>query len=603
MKTPLHEFLENCYEEIKSDSSGHVADYIPELSKADPDKFALSLATLDGHVYDIGDCESTFTIQSISKAFVFALALERLGQERVESIVSVEPSGEAFNSIRLTAENKPFNPMVNAGAIACSGLIVSAEGDEAFEKIRKILCRFAGRELLVDNEIYQSESLTGDRNRAIAWLLRNYARLPANVENVVDVYFKQCSILVNAHDLAIMASTLANNGVNPVTGDQVISEYVAARTLSVMTSAGMYDYAGQWIYRVGIPAKSGVGGGIIASLPAVMGLGTFSPKLDGYGNSVRGIRVCEKISSYFNLHVLSRKNDIATCILADYTLKGISSRRVRRATEVAELVKHQDDVRIIELVGALSFSSLDYLCRLIIERMDKMRFLILDMARVPGISIAAVKLLDIMVRKFRSDGITVLFSGANADITKAISEISVSDIISHQEFTILDEALEWTENQLLANSPGYAQDAEFIVLGEQFLLSDFSDQEIADLEQLCVERRYRQGEKIFSYGEPAVSIFFLQSGAVSIKLPNGVILSKLSAGMSFGELALIEDKRSADVWADTDIKCLELMLNSYISFCKKNVGGGEKLLLNAARLLTQRLRLANSKVNNLTSRR
>ena len=603
MKTPLHEFLENCYEEIKSDSSGHVADYIPELSKADPDKFALSLATLDGHVYDIGDCESTFTIQSISKAFVFALALERLGQERVESIVSVEPSGEAFNSIRLTAENKPFNPMVNAGAIACSGLIVSAEGDEAFEKIRKILCRFAGRELLVDNEIYQSESLTGDRNRAIAWLLRNYARLPANVENVVDVYFKQCSILVNAHDLAIMASTLANNGVNPVTGDQVISEYVAARTLSVMTSAGMYDYAGQWIYRVGIPAKSGVGGGIIASLPAVMGLGTFSPKLDGYGNSVRGIRVCEKISSYFNLHVLSRKNDIATCILADYTLKGISSIRVRRATEVAELVKHQDDVRIIELVGALSFSSLDYLCRLIIERMDKMRFLILDMARVPGISIAAVKLLDIMVRKFRSDGITVLFSGANADITKAISEISVSDIISHQEFTILDEALEWTENQLLANSPGYAQDAEFIVLGEQFLLSDFSDQEIADLEQLCVERRYRQGEKIFSYGEPAVSIFFLQSGAVSIKLPNGVILSKLSAGMSFGELALIEDKRSADVWADTDIKCLELMLNSYISFCKKNVGGGEKLLLNAARLLTQRLRLANSKVNNLTSRR
>lgn len=603
MKTPLHEFLENCYEEIKSDSSGHVADYIPELSKADPDKFALSLATLDGHVYDIGDCESTFTIQSISKAFVFALALERLGQERVESIVSVEPSGEAFNSIRLTAENKPFNPMVNAGAIACSGLIVSAEGDEAFEKIRKILCRFAGRELLVDNEIYQSESLTGDRNRAIAWLLRNYARLPANVDNVVDVYFKQCSILVNAHDLAIMASTLANNGVNPVTGDQVISEYVAARTLSVMTSAGMYDYAGQWIYRVGIPAKSGVGGGIIASLPAVMGLGTFSPKLDGYGNSVRGIRVCEKISSYFNLHVLSRKNDIATCILADYTLKGISSRRVRRATEVAELVKHQDDVRIIELVGALSFSSLDYLCRLIIERMDKMRFLILDMARVPGISIAAVKLLDIMVRKFRSDGITVLFSGANADITKAISEISVSDIISHQEFTILDEALEWTENQLLANSPGYAQDAEFIVLGEQFLLSDFSDQEIADLEQLCVERRYRQGEKIFSYGEPAVSIFFLQSGAVSIKLPNGVILSKLSAGMSFGELALIEDKRSADVWADTDIKCLELMLNSYISFCKKNVGGGEKLLLNAARLLTQRLRLANSKVNNLTSRR
>ena len=603
MKTPLHEFLENCYAEIKTDVSGHVADYIPELSKADPDQFALSLATLDGHVYDIGDCQSTFTIQSISKAFVFALALETLGQERVESIVSVEPSGEAFNSIRLTAENKPFNPMVNAGAIACSGLIVSAEGEEAFEKIRGILCRFAGRELLVDNAVYQSESLTGDRNRAIAWLLRNYARLPANVDNVVDVYFKQCSILVNAHDLAIMAATLANNGVNPVTGDRVISEYVASRTLSVMTSAGMYDYAGQWIYRVGIPAKSGVGGGIIASLPAVIGLGTFSPKLDGYGNSVRGIRVCEKISSYFNLHVLSRKNDISTCILADYTLKGISSRRVRRATEVAALAKHQEEVRIIELVGALSFSSLDYLCRSIIEDMGKIRYLILDMARVPEISIAAIKLLDNLTRNLRSDGITVLFSGANTDVLKAISEISGTDTISRTEFRILDEALEWAENQILAYNPEYAQNAEFITLGEQFLLSNFSGHEIADMEQLCVERVYRQGEKIFSFGEPALSIFFLQSGAVSIKLPNGVILSELSAGMSFGELALIEDKRSADVWADTDVKCLELMMDSYVSFCRKHVGGGEKFLLNAARLLTQRLRLANSKVNNLTTRR
>jgi len=260
-------------------------------------------------------------------------------------------------------------------------------------------------------------------------------------------------------------------------------------------------------------------------------------------------------------------------------------------------------VRIIELVGALSFSSLDYLCRSIIEDMGKIRYLILDMARVPEISIAAIKLLDNLTRNLRSDGITVLFSGANTDVLKAISEISGTDTISRAEFRILDEALEWAENQILAYNPEYAQNAEFITLGEQFLLSNFSGHEIADMEQLCVERVYRQGEKIFSFGEPALSIFFLQSGAVSIKLPNGVILSELSAGMSFGELALIEDKRSADVWADTDVKCLELMMDSYVSFCRKHVGGGEKFLLNAARLLTQRLRLANSKVNNLTTRR
>ena len=177
MKAPLQQFLEKCYDDMVHDLSGNVADYIPELSKCDPDRFGISLATLDGHVYDIGDCDLPFTIQSISKAFVFALALERLGSDHVESVISVEPSGEAFNAIRLTADNRPFNPMVNAGAIACSGLIVTKEGRNAFNNIHETLSRFAGRELGIDEAVYQSESLTGDRNRAIAWLLRNYSRV------------------------------------------------------------------------------------------------------------------------------------------------------------------------------------------------------------------------------------------------------------------------------------------------------------------------------------------------------------------------------------------------------------------------------------------
>lgn len=262
MKAPLQHCLEQCYNELVHDLSGNVADYIPELSKCDPDRFGISLATLDGHVYDIGDCYIPFTIQSISKAFVFALALENLGLDQVEKVISVEPSGEAFNSIRLTADNRPFNPMVNAGAIACTGLIVSKEGKGAFNKIHETLSLFAGRSLGIDEAVYKSEMLTGDRNRAIAWLLRNYSRLPEGVDDVLDAYFKQCSILVTAHDLAIMAATLANNGINPVTGEQIISPHVVARTLSVMTSSGMYDYAGQWLYKVGIPAKSGVGGSL-----------------------------------------------------------------------------------------------------------------------------------------------------------------------------------------------------------------------------------------------------------------------------------------------------------------------------------------------------
>src|SRR3974390_2939086 len=239
--SPLHRFLVRCHSEFRNDVSGAVADYIPELKKANPHHFGVCLATIDGHVYKVGDSSVPFTIQSISKAFVFALALELLGAERVEAVIGVEPSGDAFNSIRLRADNRPFNPMVNAGAIACSGLIHQAAGGGAFECIRGALGRFAGRELGVDEQVFASERETGDRNRAIAYLLRNYAVLEGDVGAVLDVYFRQCSVLVTARALAIMAATLANNGVNPVTGEQVMNPYTVARTLSGMTSSGMYD--------------------------------------------------------------------------------------------------------------------------------------------------------------------------------------------------------------------------------------------------------------------------------------------------------------------------------------------------------------------------
>src|SRR5216683_177673 len=251
-KPPLLRFLNACHTEYAADTSGSVADYIPELGKAEPAHFGISLATLDGHVYEVGDTQLAFTIQSMSKPFVFALALDTLGAARVESAIGVEPSGDPFNSIRLNAENHPFNPMVNAGAIACSGLIREAKGDGAFEYIRQALGRFAGRELDIDEAVFASESATGDRNRAIGYLLRNSTVIKDDVSAVLDVYFRQCAILVTARDTAIMAATLANRGVNPVTGEQVMSAYAISRTLSVMTSSGMYDYAGEWIYRVGI---------------------------------------------------------------------------------------------------------------------------------------------------------------------------------------------------------------------------------------------------------------------------------------------------------------------------------------------------------------
>ena len=306
---PLLRFLTDCHGRFSAETAGTIASYIPELGKADPDHFGIALATIDGHLYEVGDTRIAFTVQSMSKAFVFALALDTLGAARVESTIGVEPSGEPFNSIRLNADNHPFNPMVNSGAIACSGLIHEAKGDGAFDCIRQSLSRFAGRELGVDEAVYTSESTTGDRNRAIGYLLRNSGVIQSSVDAVLEVYFRQCAILVTARDIAIMAATLANRGTNPVTGVQVATPYAVARTLSVMTSSGMYDYAGEWIYRVGIPAKSGVAGGILATHPAQFGLGSYSPRLDAHGNSVRGIKVCEALSAHFDLHMLNRSGD------------------------------------------------------------------------------------------------------------------------------------------------------------------------------------------------------------------------------------------------------------------------------------------------------
>src|SRR5215510_3150132 len=393
VQPPLLRFLKRCHAEVAGDNWGAVADYIPQLSKANPGGFGISIATTDGYVYEVGDGDVPFTIQSISKAFVFALALETIGAERVEGVIGVEPSGEAFNSVRLRADNRPFNPMVNAGAIACSGLIYDAQGKDAFGCILAALSAFAGRKLGVDEAVFASERATGDRNRAIAYLLRNYAVIKGDVDAALDVYFGQCSVLVTARDIAVMAATLANRGLNPLSGEQVVSPYAVARTLSVMTSSGMYDYAGEWIYRVGMPAKSGVGGGIIAALPSQLGLGTYSPRLDKHGNSVRGLKVCEALSAHFDLHLFNRSGNVKNGIIAEYDIGGASSRRNRQPHEQQILDEHHRYCHVYELTGALSFGVIEYLSRRLVDNRSQSQFVILDFRRVPTITKAAARLL------------------------------------------------------------------------------------------------------------------------------------------------------------------------------------------------------------------
>ncbi len=278
-----------------------------ETAESEHKRLAICLVTTDGDIFCAGDHDRPFALQSISKVFVYGLALEAHGRDNVLKRVGVEPSGDAYNSIVLDERNnRPYNPMVNAGALATTDLVESEDPAEDLERILGALRRYAGNEnLKVDEEGFALEMGLADRNRATSYLMRSYGMISHAVEENLALYLRQCSVCVTSRDLAVMAATLANGGVNPVTGEQALTSGYVRDVLSVMHTCGMYDFAGQWAYQVGIPAKSGVSGGILAVVPGKLGIGVFSPGLDAYGNSVRGVKVCEEISERLGLHIFA----------------------------------------------------------------------------------------------------------------------------------------------------------------------------------------------------------------------------------------------------------------------------------------------------------
>ncbi|NTU83380.1 MAG: glutaminase A [Chloroflexales bacterium] len=307
--SPFQAALEDLHDELRAVDEGRVASYIPELARANPGWFGICVATVDGRVFAVGDAEQPFTIQSVSKPFMYGLALEDIGREGMLERVGVEPTGDAFNAIVLDeATNRPYNPMVNAGAIAVAGHIQGADPTERLNRVLAMFERYAGRPILMDASVFTSERTTGHRNRAIAYLMRNFGMIGERIDEILDLYFQQCSLLVTCRDLAMMGATLANGGVNPVTGATAIDRRYVTDVLSVMYTCGMYDFSGEWAYKVGMPAKSGVGGGIVAVVPGRLGIGVFAPPLDARGNSVRGVRACAALAERFGLHIFSRRD-------------------------------------------------------------------------------------------------------------------------------------------------------------------------------------------------------------------------------------------------------------------------------------------------------
>jgi glutaminase len=287
------------YNQFRTLNEGKNADYIPALAKVPSNYFGIALVTPQGKAYTQGDIAPAFSIQSISKVFTMALVFQESSEELVENDIGVDATGAVFNSIEAVEKykGKEINPFVNPGAIATTGLVKGSNADEVWAKIIGIHSDFAGRTLSVDQEVYKSEADTNQRNRAISMLMSAYERFPGDPAQAVDLYTRQCAIAVTAKDLGIMAATLANGCKNPITGKQVIDARHTPGILAVMATAGLYDDSGKWLFHTGLPAKSGVGGGLIAVSPGKFGIGTFAPPLDAAGNSVRGQRAITAIST------------------------------------------------------------------------------------------------------------------------------------------------------------------------------------------------------------------------------------------------------------------------------------------------------------------
>jgi glutaminase len=309
LESQIQKIIDNIHSKYKDVDDGAVATYIPELGKANPKEFGICLVTVEGQVFTAGDWDREFTIQSMCKPFAFQMALEQHGPAETLKHVGVEPSGEAFNSIEFDPKTgRPFNPMVNAGAIAVASLIKQRPVESGVQAFVEKMGKAAGRKLRVDEAVLASETLTGNRNRAIAYMLLNAGIIDEEVQESLHQYFAQCSMLVNCKDLAMMAATMANIGNQPLTGEAVFDFQNLKHVMAVMFSCGLYDYAGNWAFEVGLPAKSGVSGGIFGVVNRQLGIAVYSPKLDAQGNSVRGILACKELASHLGLHAFDFSN-------------------------------------------------------------------------------------------------------------------------------------------------------------------------------------------------------------------------------------------------------------------------------------------------------
>ena len=589
--SPIQDYLRTLHARYSDLNEGRVANYIPELLLADPNWFGICIATPDGYVYEVGDCNQPFTIQSVSKPLTYGRALEQHGEEAVLARIGVEPSGDAFNAISLHPESgTPLNPLINAGAIAACSMV---PGDTMAEKTAAILETFslyAGRQLDIDQKVYQSESETGHRNRAIGWMLRNFSVIESDPTSTLEAYFQQCSIRVTCRDLAIMGATLANGGVNPITGHRAIPEQYIDNVLSVMATCGMYDASGDWLYRTGLPAKSGVGGGIMAVEPGRLGIAVFSPRLDAQGNSVRGLAVCRALTADLGLHIFDAAQRAIPAIRKATTRRSVKA-NLRRSKEASDyLLSIGKKLRVYHLHGALNFASIEPVIRALTQESDNAEVFIVNLKLVQGIDRAAVNFLAGIRAELTGLGKLFLFTEAGACWQRLIN----AGVDREAFFADDDFALEHGENRLLAGRfPNPARGTR-TPLAECELFVGFSTEELELVDQLLVSRTYLKGQNIITAGQASNELFILTAGSAMVSIPTHDGMARLdafSSGASFGELAFLDrSPRSANVTAISTVECRVLSREAFDQFDTLAPSIKIRLLSNLAGQLTTMLR-------------
>jgi glutaminase len=508
----------------------------------------------------------------------------------------------------------PLNPMVNAGAITAVGMVprAVAPGDpDRIDHLLATLGRFAGRGLAIDDAVFRSERETGHRNRAIANLLRGTGALDDDPEAVLDAYFRLCSVSVDARDLALVAATLAGGGRHPLTGAVAAGEDTVRDVLSVMATCGMYDGAGEWLFEVGLPAKSGVSGGIFAVLPGQLGIGVWSPRLDARGNSVRGVAVCRDLARELDLHLVRGVRPVGA-VRTRTTVARRPSKRGRSGPERERLVTEAGRSLVLELQGGIGFVAVEALAREAVEGGGRPAAVVIDVRRATRMDPAVTGLLADLVAGLGTRGAAVAWSGTarhEPALDRVDEALAGRRLTPPRRFGELDLALEWAEDVVLARgmpSPGARPEQRFVPLAEHPAMRGLSPEAVDRLRGTLERREFRPGDALVRHGEPAEELFLVTGGRLSVWVPIGAgdarRLATLEAGGMVGELAFLgREQRTADVYADTEVEAWVLRTEAFETLAAADPGTTTVFLSTLLRIVAGIARRMTQEVVQLAS--